>query len=250
MSSMPSGWFPNPSDPSEEVYWNGTQWTGTSRSIQSDTSAPADQPEEPSPDLQSIAEGTVADGPTAIRGENGNAVAPATRHRNRRSRLIWVGAIVLVILLGAGVTTAVLVQNAHNEAVATAKHEAAVKKAAVLADAAAAKQAEEDAAKAAQEASDDAERADRAATVITVEASITKMAKENVAKGLHDGPVLKVSCNPVNGGSTDDLTDQTTAFDCFVANEDNGDGTQSGFFYNANINWTTGEYTYGFGKSS
>lgn len=74
------------------------------------------------------------------------------------------------------------------------------------------------------------------------------MAEENVTKGLLDGPILSVSCNPVSG-STDDLTDATTSFDCFAANKDNADGTQSGYFFNATVNWDSGNYTYGLGKS-
>lgn len=59
---------------------------------------------------------------------------------------------------------------------------------------------------------------------------------------------MSASCNPVSG-STDDLTDITTSFDCFVATKDNADGTQSGYFFNATVNWNSGEYTYGLGKA-
>jgi hypothetical protein len=34
-----------------------------------------------------------------------------------------------------------------------------------------------------------------------------------------------------------------------VANKDNGDGTSSGYFFNATVNWNSGSYTYGLGKS-
>lgn len=53
---------------------------------------------------------------------------------------------------------------------------------------------------------------------------------------------------PVGGGSTDDLTETTTVFECFAANEDNGDGTMSGCKYHATMNWSTSEFTYGLGK--
>lgn len=91
------------------------------------------------------------------------------------------------------------------------------------------------------------ERARRARVVKEIEDSVTTMAKKHMSDGVIDGPVLSASCVPVNGGSTDDLTEKTTVFECFVAEKDNGDGTLSGVKYHATQNWTTGEYTYGFG---
>ncbi len=73
------------------------------------------------------------------------------------------------------------------------------------------------------------------------------MAQKHVEDGLFDGPVLSVSCDPVGGGSTDDLTAKTTIFECFAATKDNGDGTMSGHKYHATVNWDTGQYTYGLG---
>ncbi|WP_445170905.1 hypothetical protein ACTXG7_11255 [Mycolicibacterium sp. Dal123E01] len=73
------------------------------------------------------------------------------------------------------------------------------------------------------------------------------MAEQHASKGLIDGPILSVSCDPVGGGSTDDLNAKTTVFECFAATKDNGDGTSSGFKYHATMNWDTGNYTYGFG---
>ena len=104
------------------------------------------------------------------------------------------------------------------------------------------------AAAAAQKKADDTTRAARAEAVTGIETSIKTMADEHLADGLIDGPILDVSCSPTNGGSTDDLTAQTTVFECFVSNKDNGDGTHSGYYYNATMNWTTGSYTYGFGR--
>jgi hypothetical protein len=44
------------------------------------------------------------------------------------------------------------------------------------------------------------------------------------------------------------LSQLTTVFECFVADKDNKDGTQSGYYFNATMNWSTGSYTYGLGK--
>lgn len=101
--------------------------------------------------------------------------------------------------------------------------------------------------KAAQEQRDDAERAARQLSVVNIESSVEEMANEHVGKGMFDGPVLDVKCSPVNGGSTDNLTETTTVFECFVATEDVGDGRMRGYKYHATMNWSSGEYTYGFG---
>jgi hypothetical protein len=92
-----------------------------------------------------------------------------------------------------------------------------------------------------------AKRAQRAETVTEVAAAVKTMAEEHVNDGLFDGPVLSVTCDPVGGGSTDDLTAKTTIFECFAATKDNGDGTLSGRKYHATMNWDTGNYTYGLG---
>lgn len=92
-----------------------------------------------------------------------------------------------------------------------------------------------------------AERAKRALTVIEVQSSIQTMAKKHIADGLFTGPVLSVTCDPVGGGSTDDLTAKTTVFECFVATTKDEDGTMSGRKYHATVNWDTDKYTYGFG---
>lgn len=71
-----------------------------------------------------------------------------------------------------------------------------------------------------------------------------------MAKGLIDGSIISVSCSPVSGGSTDDLTETTTVFECFVATNDNGDGTMSGFKYHATMNWTPANSPTGWGHRS
>ena len=95
----------------------------------------------------------------------------------------------------------------------------------------------------------DAKRAHRAAAVKEIEGSIMTMAEKQVSAGLFDGPILSVSCDPLGGGSTDDLSAKTTVFDCFAATTDNGDGTMSGKKYHATMNWDTENYTYGLGDA-
>lgn len=107
-----------------------------------------------------------------------------------------------------------------------------------------------DAAASAKVAKYDAARASRLATVHEIEASVKTMAEKSVTDRLLTGPILSVGCSPIGAGSTNDLTRLTTTFDCFVANADNGDGSQSGYSFNANMNWSAGTYTYGLGKAN
>jgi hypothetical protein len=104
-------------------------------------------------------------------------------------------------------------------------------------------------AKEAQADVDRAERLVRKESVSEIEKSIKKMARKHVREGIIEGPVIRVSCDPVAGGSVENLSEKTTAFQCFMANEDNKDGTMSGHYYHATMNWGTGSYTYGFGES-
>ena len=160
--------------------------------------------------------------------------APQSDPKKKRNLIIALAAgIGLAILLaGGGIAWKVISDN--RAAALIAEEEAAAKEAA-------------EAALAEQEAADDREREMRADSVTGIEESVKKMAEEHAADNIIDGPVLEVKCSPVGGGSTDDLDQSTTVFKCFVANEDHGDGTMSGFNYNATMNWETGEYTYGLG---
>lgn len=203
------------------MLWDGEQWTGLTRPRRADTPA------------------TESNGTDGAEG----AREPSRGRRKRRRPLVLALVIAAVVVIVGGGGTAVAV--VHARQVAAAEQKAERKK-----EAAARTRAEQrEAQQAAQEAADDAERSSRAETVKEVEASVKTMAEENVTKGLLDGPIMSVSCSPVSG-STDNLTDTTTSFDCFAANKDNADGTQSGYFFNSTVNWDSGEYTYGLGKSA
>lgn len=166
--------------------------------------------------------------------------APATQStapsdpKKKRNLIVAlaVGIGLAVILAGGGIAWKVISDN---------------RAAAVIAEEEAAEIEAAEAALAEQEAADDLEREMRADSVTGIEESVKKMAEEHATDGVIDGPILEVGCSPVGGGSTDDLDQSTTVFKCFVANEDNGDGTMSGYNYNSTMNWGTGEYTYGLG---
>ena len=150
------------------------------------------------------------------------------------------------MLLGAGVFAAVAkVRHAHAvEAAqaATDKKAAAAAEAKAKAKAAAARKA------AAKRAADSAERRVRRDGVKQMEASITKDARKSVASGLLDGPIFFTSCDPLGGGSTDDLTAITTTFSCVAVTKKNDDGTVEGYVYHATQNWSEGTYSWGLGN--
>lgn len=204
----PAGWYPDPTG--KQRYWDGEHWLGIE-----------------APEI----------------GIHLDETQDETRSRPSRRRLgLWAAIIIGVVLLaGGGVAVAIKLQN----------DQAAAEKAAIAQEteeAEAAEQARAEAEEERQAAADQRERDSREVAVDGVEGSIKTMAEGHVEEGIIDGPIIDVSCDPLDGGSTDDLAQKTTVFQCFVANLDNGDGTMSGYYYNATMNWDSGQYTYGFGQ--
>lgn len=171
-----------------------------------------------------------------------------SRISKRNVVIVAASTLVLAAALGVGlaVKSAADAQAAQELAAEEKRAEEAAERKAERQAAAAEAQAEEEAA--ALAAAEEMERALRAEAVAQIEQSVAAKATEDVTSGLIDGPVLRVSCSPVAGGSLDDLTETTTVFECFMSRVDNPDGTSSGYYYNATINWDSGSYTYGFGR--
>ena len=165
--------------------------------------------------------------------------SPTSRKRPPKKVLIVVLAIVLLAAVGGTVW-----KLSHDSNV-KAERDAAAAAVQLAADEEAARVAAE---KSAQESKDASERARRILAVTNIESSVKTMAEDHVTKGFMDGPIISVSCSPVGGGSTDDLSEKTTVFECFAANENKGDGMMSGYKYHATMNWSSGEFTYGLGK--
>lgn len=164
-----------------------------------------------------------------------------------------VATVVAFCVLVAAAVGALLWKNnqdteMRNAAIAASSSKAsadakAAAEARAVADAKAAAAAEADRVRRAAEA----KQAERVQAIKEMEYTIKDFAEKQGREGLFDGPVLSVSCDPVGGGKTDDLTAQATIFECFAAVTDNGDGTLSGKKYHATMNWDTGNYTYGLG---
>lgn len=212
--NAPAGWYP--SGDGSNQYWDGEKWL--------------DIPEPPGK----------ASSPRTLR---------APRRPSKRAILAAAIASAIVVAAGAGLIAAKMGADAEAAREVAAREEQAERDAERKADREeAAARAEAEAEAEAKAAADEAERAVRAATVVQIEESIVQMATKHVEEGLIDGPVLGVSCSPVAGGSLDDLSETTTVFECFMSRVDNGDGTSSGHYYNATMNWGDGSYTYGFGR--
>lgn len=209
----PPGWYPTPGG--GQRYWDGSQWLDL-----------------PEPAL---------DGPLGA-AKTASDAKPAVERRK-----LWIAVVVAVLVLASVTVGAVVVKRSND---ARAASEVAAEEALRSSEARAAEEAamvaqQEEAAR--REAEAAAERVQRTVMVAEVEESVKKMAETHAADGRLDGPILSVTCSPVDGGSVDELDQVTTVFECFAANRDNGDGTQNGYRYNATMNWTTGRYTYGLG---
>ena len=211
----PAGWYPTPDG--RQRYWDGSAWT--------------DLPWSEADPL-----------PISISIQR----VPRVKWTPKRRKIILIAGATLLVVAGLLVGGLAL-KGANDRQVASAKI-AKIHTAEQLAAAEAKASAE--AAVEAKRVKDDAERAGRVEAVTGIEASVKTMAEKDVAESLLDGPILSVKCSPIGSGSTNDLTQLTSVFECFAANKDNGDGSQSGYTFHANMNWSDGSYTYGLGKAN
>jgi hypothetical protein len=138
--------------------------------------------------------------------------------RRRRLGRKTVVAILAAVVLASGAAAAITLKAKHDQEVAAAERREAAKAAAEKAEAA--RQARQQAKTAAKQA----ERDIRTQLIKQMEKSITKDAKKRVADGLLEGPIYYTSCDPLGGGSVDDLTALTTTFECIAVNEKLGGG--------------------------
>jgi len=211
----PAGWYPTPDD--RQRYWDGFSWTDLPWSE--------------------------AD---ALTSATSTGHVPRQRWSSKRRKTILIASIALVVVAGLLAGGLALKGSSDRQIAATKITKAKTTERLAAAEA----KASADAAAEAKQVMDDAERAARTATVAGIEASVKTMADKGVTDKLLVGPILSVKCSPIGSGSTNDLTQLTSVFECFAANKDNGDGTQSGYTFHANMNWSDGSYTYGLGKAN
>jgi predicted nucleic acid-binding Zn-ribbon protein len=173
------------------------------------------------------------------------------KHRRRpgRKSIIAVAAAVIVIV---GVGTGIALKVNHDrdqqrEQAAEERQQAereAEEEAQEARDAADAAEAQREARRQAKLALEAAERKIRKSIIRQMQTSITEDARERVGEGDLEGPIMYTSCDPLGGGSVDDLTALTTTFDCIAVNEELGGGRVSGYGFASTVNWDEGSWTW------
>lgn len=174
----------------------------------------------------------------------GCGTAYAGRRVSTRTKLVAAGVIALLLLGGAGAGVAAKVRSDHEAAEA---REAAAQRAEEKADREAAEQAAAERAADAKRAADNAAREERADLIEQMQKSITKDARGEVRDGFLDGPIFYTSCDPLGGGSVDDLTALTTTFECIAVNEKLDDGGARGYVYSSTLNWDERSWSWRLG---
>jgi hypothetical protein len=167
---------------------------------------------------------------------------------SRKAMIAAFVALVVLVGIGSGVTLKVRHDRAEERGAAADERRAVQDKAALEAEqqekaeaAAASLREQRQQAKRDREA---AERRLRGSAIKEMQKTITTDARDSVADGLLTGPILYTFCNPLGGGSIDDLTALTTTFDCLAVNEELDDGRASGYGFDATMNWNDGSYTW------
>ena len=161
------------------------------------------------------------------------------RGLSRRARVLTVSIVALLLVGGAGAGVAAKVRN---DRAAVAAKEAAEAKAVAEAERKAEEEAAAERAAEAKRAAEEAERDERERLIKQMQKSITKDARKDARDGMLDGPIFYTSCDPLGGGSIDDLTALTTTFECIAVNEKMDDGGARGYVYSATMNWD--EYSW------
>lgn len=115
-------------------------------------------------------------------------------------------------------------------------------------ESAAAEDARQAAADAKAEAEDEAERKQRRQLVKRLQQSVTKDARENVSEGILEGPIMYSTCDPLGGGSVDDLTAITGTFECLAIYEERPDGSMVGWTYSGTINYNEQTWSWKLGS--
>lgn len=156
-------------------------------------------------------------------------------------------AVAVILVSGVGTSIALVMQHGQaqeRQEAADERLEAARQSDAEAREAAAAEAEAREQRQAAQQARAAAERKIRGSIIRQMQASITEDARERVTEGVLDGPILYTSCDPLGGGSVDDLTALTTTFDCIAVNEEIGGGRVSGYGFASTVNWDKGSWSW------
>ena len=190
----------------------------------------------------------------------GKGYANRRRGISRKAIALTLGLLLMVCLIATGVALKIrhdrdqtreavaLADRRAEEAAALADREAEEAAALEVQEAADAADAAKEARQEAKAAAARAERRVRTELVKQMQDSITKDAKERVADGDLEGPIFYTSCDPLGGGSVDDLTALTTTFECIAVNERLDGGQFRGWVFSATANWDKGSWTWRLGS--
>lgn len=163
-----------------------------------------------------------------------------------------IGIVAAVVLVG-GTAAAATAKVKHDrdqerQAAAAERREAAQAAAEKAQEEAEAQEAARRQRREAKSAAEREERQLRSKIIRQMQKSITKDAKERVADGELEGPIYYTSCDPLGGGSVDDLTALTTTFECMAVNEKLGGGQVRGWVFSATANWDEGSWSWQLGR--
>ncbi|WP_297617252.1 hypothetical protein [Nocardioides sp.] len=168
---------------------------------------------------------------------------------SRKAIALTLGVVLIVCLIATGIALKVRHdRDQADEAVALADRKAEEADALEAQEVADAAEAAQEARQEAKAAAARAERRLRMNLVKQMQGSITKDAKERVADGELEGPIYYTSCDPLGGGSVDDLTALTTTFECIAVNEKLDGGQFRGWVFSATANWDEGSWTWRLGS--
>jgi outer membrane murein-binding lipoprotein Lpp len=171
----------------------------------------------------------------------GNSYVARRRRLSRKAIIAIVASVVAALVLAGGAATAISLKAKQDREAAAAERREAAQAAAEKAEAARQERQE------AKAAAEQAERDIRAQIIRQMQKSITKDAKERVGDGVLEGPIYYTTCDPLGGGSVDDLTALTTTFECIAVNEKLGGGQVRGWVFSATANWDEGSWSWQLG---